>query len=68
MHLKEGIERFLITDINNAAASASAQSDVIVMWDRISSKNSGAMGAASFNHAPGGSNILYMDGHAEFGR
>lgn len=67
-HIREGIERFLITDINNAAATANAQSGVPLMWDRVSSKNSGAIGAASFNHVPGGANILYMDGHAEFVR
>ena len=60
LHLREGVERFFITDINNAAASAKAQSEVFVMWDRISTA------VADFNHVPGGSNILYMDGHAEF--
>lgn len=58
--LKEGIERFTITDINNPAATASAQSSVFVMFDVFS----GASGA--FNHVPGGSNVLYMDGHVEF--
>ncbi|MCC6144644.1 MAG: type II secretion system protein [Candidatus Hydrogenedentes bacterium] len=58
--LKEGIERFLITDINNAAASSRAQSDIWVMFDTISSN------VKFFNHVPGGSNVLYMDGHVEF--
>jgi prepilin-type N-terminal cleavage/methylation domain-containing protein/prepilin-type processing-associated H-X9-DG protein len=58
--LKEGIERFLITDINNAAASSKAQSDIWVMFDTISSN------VKFFNHVPGGSNVLYMDGHVEF--
>ena len=31
--LKEGIERFFITDINNPAGSATAQSQLFVMWD-----------------------------------
>ena len=62
LHLKEGVERFFITDINNPAASSKAQSQVYVMWDRISTN------AADFNHIPGGSNILYMDGHAEFSK
>ena len=31
--LREGIERFLITDINNPAASTQAQSEIVVMWD-----------------------------------
>lgn len=58
--LREGIERFLITDINNPAASAKAQSAVFVMWDNV------ATDVARFNHVPGGSNVLYMDGHVEF--
>ncbi|HNY85466.1 MAG TPA: DUF1559 domain-containing protein [Candidatus Hydrogenedentes bacterium] len=59
--LREGIERFMITDINNAAASARAQSEIPVFWDAISDKADEA-----FNHIPGGSNVLYMDGHAAF--
>jgi len=61
--LREGIERFFITDINNPAASAVAQSELPVMWDEAY-----APGDAGwwFNHVPGGSNILYMDGHVEF--
>lgn len=58
--LREGIERFLITDINNSGASAIAASDVWVMADNL------ARDASSFNHVPGGSNVLYMDGHVEF--
>ncbi len=58
--LREGIERFLITDINNPAASAQAQSDVFVMWDNT------ATSVETFNHVPGGANVLYFDGHVEF--
>ncbi|HNY87166.1 MAG TPA: DUF1559 domain-containing protein [Candidatus Hydrogenedentes bacterium] len=58
--LREGIERFLITDVNNPSASSRAQSDIWVMFDTIS-KN-----VKYFNHVPGGSNVLYMDGHVEF--
>ena len=58
--LREGIERFLITDINNAAASNQAQSELPVMWDNMDPK------VANFNHVPGGSNTLFMDGHCEF--
>lgn len=58
--LREGIERFLITDINNPAASATAQSTVWIMFDLIATR------AEYFNHVPGGSNVLYMDGHVEF--
>jgi prepilin-type N-terminal cleavage/methylation domain-containing protein/prepilin-type processing-associated H-X9-DG protein len=58
--LREGIERFLITDINNPGASAQAQSEIFIMWDLVSSN------PALYNHIPGGSNVLYMDGHVEF--
>lgn len=69
--LKEGIERFLITDINNPAGNAQAQSSIAVMWDTI--RTSGPAGAVSeggkdFNHLPGGANILFMDGHVEFSK
>ncbi len=57
---REGIERFLITDINNPAASAQGQSEVWVMPDTV------ATDVASFNHVPGGSNVLYLDGHVDF--
>jgi len=71
--LREGIERFLITDINNPATSAMAQSSVPVMWDIFGSGLSQApldpqeiRGAVNFNHIPGGINCLFMDGHVEF--
>ncbi|MBI1321214.1 MAG: DUF1559 domain-containing protein [Candidatus Hydrogenedens sp.] len=58
--LREGIERFLITDINNPGASAQAQSEIWIMGDVI------ATTIADYNHIPGGSNILFLDGHVEF--
>jgi len=63
--LREGIERFFITDINNPAASAQAQSELPVLWDQVSSEDIDSNG---FNHIPGGGNVLYMDGHAAFVR
>lgn len=60
LRLREGIERFVITDINNPAASALGQSKVFVMWDGTSTK------VDEFNHLPGGSNVLFFDGHVEF--
>jgi len=63
--LREGIERFMITDINNPAASARAQSEVAVMWDVINVNMMEDHGM-SFNHVPGGGNVLYMDGHVEW--
>ncbi len=60
--LREGVERFMITDINNPGANATAQSTLFIMMDML------AAGASTgrFNHIPGGCNVLYMDGHAEF--
>lgn len=69
MKLKDGIERFLITDINNPAGSAVAQSSVPVYWDTSRGFFGGDPGEVDideFNHIPGGSNTLYMDGHVEF--
>jgi prepilin-type N-terminal cleavage/methylation domain-containing protein/prepilin-type processing-associated H-X9-DG protein len=62
MRLREGIERFFVTDINNPAASSQAQSELAVMWDSI------APGPSMFNHLPGGSNVLYLDGHVDYVR
>jgi len=66
--VREGAERFMITDINNAGASARGQSNVPVMWDltRIEggwSQTDQRGRNIMFNHLPGGANILYMDGH-----
>jgi len=58
---REGIERFFVTDINNPAASALAQSEIWVVQDDIQSGNPSVM-----NHLPGGCNVLYMDGHVAF--
>jgi len=66
--LREGIERFFITDINNPGSASVAQSTLPVMWDTFGAPASAAStaGGAVFNHIPGGCNILYMDGHVEF--
>jgi prepilin-type N-terminal cleavage/methylation domain-containing protein/prepilin-type processing-associated H-X9-DG protein len=60
--LKEGIERFFVTDINNPAASAKAQTTIPTIFDKI------APSPQAYNHIPGGANVLYMDGHVEFCR
>ncbi len=60
--LREGIERFLISDINDPAASAMAQSEMPIMFDQV------AVVVSSYNHIPGGSNVLFMDGHVKFQR
>jgi prepilin-type N-terminal cleavage/methylation domain-containing protein/prepilin-type processing-associated H-X9-DG protein len=72
--LREGIERFFITDINNPAASATAQSTLPLMWDsygRADNWDAAAQGQGAvlaFNHVPGGCNVLYMDGHVAYKR
>ena len=58
--LRENVSRFRITDINNAASTSKADSQVPVMWDHISTK------VGDFSHVPGGGNVLYMDGHVHF--
>ena len=60
--LREGIDRFMITDINNPGATAKAQSEIFIYYDIISTD------VGDFNHIPGGSNVLYMDGHVKFER
>ncbi|MFO7774866.1 MAG: hypothetical protein R6W89_03625, partial [Candidatus Hydrogenedentota bacterium] len=69
-------ERFFITDINNPAAGAQSQSSMAVMfdaWSTVSERHLPYQGdhhssTQNFNHIPGGSNVLYMDGHVSFVR
>ena len=71
LHLKEGIERFLITDINCPSGSASAQSNIPVMWDKVRSEQAGAGSTGALresNHIPGGGNVLFLDGHVEYNK
>ncbi|MCX5759240.1 MAG: hypothetical protein NTU83_12175, partial [Candidatus Hydrogenedentes bacterium] len=62
--LREGVERFMVTDINNPGATAMAQSKLFVMFDLMGTGG----GSIIFNHIPGGCNILFMDGHVEFAK
>ena len=64
--LREGIERFFISDINNPAATAMAQSELPVMWDIAVWIMDPSGNYPSYNHVPGGGNVLYMDGHVKF--
>jgi prepilin-type processing-associated H-X9-DG protein len=59
-----GVERFLLTDPNDTNAAAKARSRIWVMMDMFASLD----GIAFFNHIPGGSNVLYMDGSVSFVR
>jgi len=52
--LREGIERFLITDINQPGTPRELASKVPIMWDRPG------------QHEAGGGNVLYIDGRVEF--
>jgi prepilin-type processing-associated H-X9-DG protein len=58
--LAEGVERYVIQDVTNSAATAMSQSEIFILYDQVSTD------PAMFNHVPGGSNVLYMDGHVEF--
>lgn len=60
--LREGIERFLLTDINNPAGTAKAQSTVPVLIEIAGWKHKKS--ADDFY----GANVLYMDGHVEYVR
>jgi len=69
--MREGIERFMITDINNPAGSARAQSTIPVACDSFGGVAATVDPSARnvtqrFNHIPGGANVLFMDGHVEF--
>jgi prepilin-type N-terminal cleavage/methylation domain-containing protein/prepilin-type processing-associated H-X9-DG protein len=73
--LREGVERFFITDINNPGSGSTGQSTLIVMSDSYTLVGSfmdhgalGDTGIGMYNHVPGGANVLYMDGHVEFVR
>jgi prepilin-type processing-associated H-X9-DG protein len=54
LRLREGVERFFITDINDPASAAKVQSEVPVLIERAD------------NHEPKGGNVLFMDGHVDF--
>ncbi|HPO15954.1 MAG TPA: DUF1559 domain-containing protein [Candidatus Hydrogenedentes bacterium] len=54
--LREGVERFLVEDINDPAEAAQVQSELIVMFDN----------PAAHAHVPHGVNVLYIDGHVCF--
>jgi len=60
--LRQGIERFFITDINDPATAQTAQSELPIMFDLVSTTPS------EYNHVPGGANTLYFDGHVDFVR
>jgi len=58
--LQQGIERFMITDVNNPASSNVPATEIPVMYDKFGEA------AESRNHHKIGANVLYLDGHVEF--
>lgn len=66
--LREGIERFLITDVNDPVRGSRAEGEIPIMWDTYGSDEftDSGPGHMVFNHIPGGCNVLYMDGHVKF--
>jgi prepilin-type N-terminal cleavage/methylation domain-containing protein/prepilin-type processing-associated H-X9-DG protein len=63
---REGVERFMITDINSPAAGARASSTLALMFDRFDPGLGPQKFRVRVNHMPGGSNVLYFDGHVAF--
>jgi prepilin-type N-terminal cleavage/methylation domain-containing protein/prepilin-type processing-associated H-X9-DG protein len=62
--LHQGVGRFMITDINAPWKSFKSESELPVFFDQLS------VVVTDFNHVPGGTNVLYLDGHVgyeEFG-
>jgi prepilin-type N-terminal cleavage/methylation domain-containing protein/prepilin-type processing-associated H-X9-DG protein len=61
--LSQTVDRFLITDINTVFTGREEGASLIpVMWDQVSTN------IQQYNHAPAGANVLYLDGHVQFGR
>ncbi len=64
---RDGVERFLVTDVNNAAANTQSTSSIPVMWDTVRTDN-GKPDPQNCNHLPLAANVLFMDGHVEWAR
>jgi prepilin-type N-terminal cleavage/methylation domain-containing protein/prepilin-type processing-associated H-X9-DG protein len=61
--LTQGVDRFLIEDINNIFTGEESGASIIpLVWDQISTN------ITEFSHVPAGQNALYLDGHVEFHR
>ena len=61
--LSMGVDRFLISDINQILTGTESGASIVpTMWDQISTN------ITEFSHVPAGMNILYLDGHVEFKR
>ncbi|MBN2310211.1 MAG: hypothetical protein JXR94_14650 [Candidatus Hydrogenedentes bacterium] len=60
--LADGVEKHFADDPNDPKALEKARGDIPVMFDLFS------VDATKFNHAPGGANVLFLDGNVEFVR
>ena len=61
--LASGVDRFLISDINQILTGRESGSSVVpIMWDQVSTN------ITDFSHVPAGINVLFLDGHVEFKR
>jgi prepilin-type N-terminal cleavage/methylation domain-containing protein/prepilin-type processing-associated H-X9-DG protein len=61
--LSSGVDRFLISDINQILTGKESGASVVpVQWDQVSTD------ITEFSHVPAGINVLYLDGHVEFKR
>ncbi len=58
--LREGVGRFLVTDVNNPASREGAETMIPVMWDHLTPQVIGSC------HVPAGMNVLYLDGHVQW--
>jgi len=61
--LSSGVDRFLISDINQILTGKESGASVVpILWDQVSTI------ITEFSHVPAGINVLYLDGHVEFKR
>jgi len=63
--LREGVERFLMTDTNDPKVSAKVQSILPIMHDLFYLSKDSKDGWVT-NHIPAGMNVLYLDGHVDY--
>jgi prepilin-type N-terminal cleavage/methylation domain-containing protein/prepilin-type processing-associated H-X9-DG protein len=61
--LSMGVDRFLISDINQLLTGTESGASVVpIQWDQVSTN------ITEFSHVPAGMNVLFLDGHVEFRR
>jgi prepilin-type N-terminal cleavage/methylation domain-containing protein/prepilin-type processing-associated H-X9-DG protein len=61
--LSSGVDRFLISDINQILTGKESGASIVpIQWDQVSTN------ITEFSHVPAGINVLFLDGHVEFKR